>query len=85
MLGKKHREASNFCTTIYYIFYARNLLPDQRRPLWCACMSRAAVAGSVGRLLFFEAGKAKFASPPTKLMDEILMLKIRGIFYSSNM
>ena len=35
------------------------------------CMSRAAVAGSIGRLLFFEAGKAKFASPPTKLMDEI--------------
>ena len=84
MLRKKHREASNFCTTIYYIFYARNLLPDQRRPLWCACMSRAAVAGSIGRLLFFKAGKAKFASPPTKLMDEILMLKIRGIFYSSN-
>ena len=50
----------------------------------CVCMSRAAVAGSIGRLLFFEAGKAKFASPPTKLMDEILMLKIRGIFYSSN-
>ena len=48
------------------------------------CMSRAAVAGSIGRLLFFEAGKAKFASPPSKLMDEILMLKIRGIFYSSN-